>query len=264
MWKHYVKTELRILRRQFGYTGINVAGLAIGIACCMLVFMYVRHELSYDRFHDQANDIYRLLFADTTRADGRYVAMTPALEAKVLRENLTEVADVVSFLPPGNKALSYGDKHFTETGIFYTTASVFDIFSFSLLRGNPASALREPNTMVLTERVAQKYFGTEDPLGKTLTLDDAQTLTVTGILSNVPTNSHLQFDILISAATLGTFYEDAWSHQGYTFVLVPGNVERLRQQLQPFYSTFLQARWFVPILPARPRAASCHSSSLGG
>jgi len=224
MFANYIKVALRNIVKHKGYSFINIAGLAVGMACCILILLWVRHELSYDRFHANADRIYRLAVSanfagNTFRAP---LACYPA--ALALKQDYPEVVDAVRLDPENRTSVRYQDRQFYEDGIFYADNSIFDVFSFSLISGDPQTALVTAYSVVLTEDAAAKYFGSEDPIGKTLRFDNQRDFSVTGVAKNVPQNSHFSFDMLCSFET--QYVEnpqrmEAWiNHNHYTYLLL--------------------------------------------
>ncbi len=206
MLRNYLTIALRSLRKHLGYSVVNVVGLGLGVACCLLILLYVEDERSYDRFHEHADRLYRV--AEIIEADGggENSASAPIPVGRTLRETFPHLVEesvrFFDFQAP-TLALSYGeDKKFNEPRLFFTDPSVFKAFSFDLVRGNPETALAEPNTIVLTEAMARKYFEDEDPLGKVLRFEEDHDLTVTGVLADVPHNAHFRFDFLASFRSL--------------------------------------------------------------
>jgi len=202
MLKNYIKIALRNIKKNKGYTFINIAGLALGMACCILILAYIVDELSFDRFHEKADTIYRV--ATTGKIAGRTieVATCPAPMAPAMIEDFPEVLNAVRFRDAGNTMFSFEDKKFFESGLLYTDQSIFDVFSFRLLLGDPATALELPYTIVVTPEVARKYFDSEDPVGKILKMNNNEDFIVTGIIERPPSNSHIQFELLASFETL--------------------------------------------------------------
>jgi len=202
MFKNYLKTGWRNIKRQKGYSFINIAGLALGMACAILIVFFIHHELGFDRFHKNADRIHRVVTDGTIREDrGIFPAAQMAL-GPTLAKDYPEVAAVVRVQRLSKTMVKYADRRFYETGLLYADASVFDVFTFPLLAGDPQSALTLANTVVLTERMANKYFRGLDPIGKILRFNDEADFTVTGVMKDVPSHSHLQFDFLVSLETL--------------------------------------------------------------
>ncbi|MGB3860574.1 MAG: ABC transporter permease [Candidatus Aminicenantaceae bacterium] len=207
MIRNYIKTAFRNLKRYKGYSFINLMGLAIGIACCILILLYMQDEFSYDRYPQDYEQIYRITFHLQTPDRGEInTARTPPPWAPSLAEDYPEVESycrlktpLVSWLVSREEI----DKRFHEKGFYFADETVFDLFNFALKKGDPQTALKEPKTLVLTETAAQKYFGSEDPMGKTLRLDNTYDFLITGVMEDVPKNSHFSFDILASFSTLG-------------------------------------------------------------
>jgi len=206
MIKNYFKMALRNFQNSKGYSFINLLGLAIGMICCLLVFFYIRDELSYDRKPENADRIFRMVLDFETPDQGLIqTARTPPPWAPAMMEDIPEIESFVRFKTPlvswliGNDA---ADKRFHESGFYFADAAVFEMFDYRLLQGDPRTALKEPNTLVLTESAAKKYFGDEDPMGRTLRADNTYDLEVTGVMQDPPSNSHIRFDILASFETL--------------------------------------------------------------
>jgi len=195
MLKNYLKIALRNIRRYKGYSFINIAGLAIGMACCILILLWVQDELSYDRFHENADYIYRVIQDINFADDSTTWAITQGPLGPSLKEDFPEIINATR-ITSRRFRLTYNDKSFDERPGM-ADGSILEMFSFPLIKGDPATALSDPNSIVMTEEMAEKYFGSEDPLGKTIKADNRWDFQVTGILKEVPHNSHLQFDSLI-------------------------------------------------------------------
>jgi putative ABC transport system permease protein len=221
MLKNFIKTALRNLSKRKGYSLINIAGLAIGMASCLLILMFVSDELSYDAFNEKADRIYRV--AGAFRYGGRDidVATAPAPMAKVLIDEFPEVEDAVRFTQRGRFIFRYGENSYKETHLTYVDPSFFNLFSIPLLRGDPETALTQPNTIILSRKTAQKYFGEQDPIGKTLRRNDQTDYMVTGVFEEIPDNSHFHFDIMISMISLPDSKNQFWLSQNYqTYILL--------------------------------------------
>jgi len=215
MLKNYIKTALRNIRKQKGYSLINILGLAIGMASCLLILMYVQHELSYDRYHDHADRIYRV--AGSYRMGGRSfeTATVGAPVAKALVDDYPEIEDAVRFRDKGSFVIRYGDNSYKERHIVYADSSFLRMFNIPLIKGNPGTALADPNMLILNKKTAEKYFGNEDPIGKILKLDDKYDYKVTGLFEKIPTNTHFHFDILLSMGSLKESKELIWLNNNF-------------------------------------------------
>ena len=197
-----LKIALRNVQRRRSYAFINIAGLAVGMACGLLILLYVQDERSYDRFHTHADRIYRLA-TDLRPPDDGALNRSNAVGwpvGRILAATHPEVERIV-YLRSWNPPTKHEGRYFYEN-VLYTDTSFFDVFSFPLVKGNPETALRDPFTLVITEEMERKYFGEESALGQTLTLRDSLLFTVTGVAQDVPANSHLTFDLLVSFETL--------------------------------------------------------------
>lgn len=198
MFSSYLKIALRNMRRQKGYAFINIVGLAIGLACCILILLYVRDELSYDRFNENAGRIYRVGLHGIIGTNEFNVTNTSAPMAAALEQEFPEVLAAARVNSFGYPVLRYGEKVFSEERFFWADSNFFDIFTVNFLQGNPQDALNRPNTVVLTESMAKKYFGEENPMGKLLNADQRRDYEVTGVIKDVPHNSHFHYDFLAS------------------------------------------------------------------
>ena len=223
MLKNYIKIALRNLLKHKGYSLTNILGLAIGMACCLLVLTYVLDEVSYDKYHENTERIYRLVAEDKARM--------PIPLAPLLIEHMPEVADAVRIHRGWGPAMSYGDRQFYRR-VRFADAQVFDFFDVEFLRGNAQTALQEPYTIVITRETAELFFGDEDPIGKVLTWDDVFDYEVTGVVE-VPRNTHFRFNLLASYETVearGPQFDhqevlDYWGYHSsrgkYTYLLLP-------------------------------------------
>ncbi|MCI0695038.1 ABC transporter permease [candidate division KSB1 bacterium] len=228
MFKNYLKIALRNLLRQKGYSFINIAGLAVGMACCLLIIFYVQDELSYDRFHENAERFYRVAAERHRNTDVRWSAWSPVPMGPALRAEIPEVTEAIRFWRAFQPVISYEDKHFREKKFYFTDPAVFAVFSFELSKGDRATALAAPGTVVITETSAKKYFGAADPIGKTLRYvgypADTVNLVVTGVLRDLPHYTQFEFDFLASLLGVET-EQDNWGSTKpiWTYVLLPEN-----------------------------------------
>lgn len=236
MFKNYIKIALRNIKRQKGFSFINISGLVVGMAVCLLLFQYVTFELSYDDFHENAENIYRLRLTNFAGSHGA--------AGLAVKEAFPEVLEYVKL----NKSFSggiysYKDRKFQEEKVFFATESFLKLFSFDLLNGDPETALSEVNSAVLTESAAKRYFGTKDPVGKTIRYQGINDYEIKGVVEDVPANSHFHFDILVSYKTLirrrGEWIESTWiSCPYYTYLyLKPGtDIEAFETKLKEFFT----------------------------
>ncbi len=221
MFHNYFKVALRNLRRQRLYSAINIIGLAIGIACFLFITLYVQHELSYDRYHEKADRIYRLAVSIRMGGNDLERAIVGAPTAAALVDDFPEVEDAVRFRSGGNWYIRYGEKTYKETSFIFAEANIFDIFSIPLLQGDSITALTEPNTLVISQKAAKKYFGSDDPVGKTLNLDNTADFRVTGVFRDIPSNSHFHWDFIGSFASIEKKLVPEWtSLDVYTYLLL--------------------------------------------
>ena len=208
MIKNYLKIALRIIRRHKGYSFINILGLAIGMAACILIFLFVRYELSYDTYHEYADQIYRLervWFGADGSVRSHLGSVAPSF-IPLLEEEFPEIEHAVRTYDSGNTRVNVGDKRFIEDRFFFAEEDIFVVFTIPLIQGDPAIALKEPQSLILSESMAQKYFSNQDPMGQQIEVNDNNIFHVTGIMQDTPANSHVHFDFLASYITLKGVY----------------------------------------------------------
>jgi putative ABC transport system permease protein len=221
MLQNYLKIAVRNLLRHKLHSLINISGLAIGMACCVLIMVFLQDELSYDKFHENVERIFLVTEERGSETRVRQGWHSPISLASSLTENFPEVIQATAIREIREKNLiRYGDKSFREDGIMFADEHVFEVLSFPFLSGDPATALRDPSSIVITRSAAEKYFGTEDPLGKVLhvnTMDFADDFQITAVVEGLPHNSHIRPDYLISLAYAsdGRFFSSC-----YTLVLL--------------------------------------------
>lgn len=216
MLKNYFKTAIRNIIRYKGYSILNILGLALGITCFLFIFLYVQYELSYDQYHAKKENIYRIV---TESYIGTPAPLLPAC--------LKDIPEVINgsrmrwVAKSSGRVFKYNNNMFNEKKYFQADPAFFEIFSFNFIKGNPKTALIDPNSIVITETIAEKYFGKEDPVGKVLACSDQKNYMVTGVVKDVPENSHFQFDFM------GQFPQDigaGWGMYNYmTYILVADN-----------------------------------------
>ncbi len=223
MIRNYIKIAFRNLWRHKSFSLINIVGLAIGMTAFMLIFMYVHFELSYDRYHTKADQVYRLNVDLKSANDLMKFSWSSAPMGPAIKADFPEVMEQTRFFP-GGSLVKVNNQLFQENRVDFAEPSLFKVFSFPLIKGDPETALKDPYTVVLTESTAKKYFGEADPMGKTLLMNNKDLVKVTGVAKDVPENSQFKFDILYSVSTLEKSNPDAMSSWGdfgsYTFLLL--------------------------------------------
>ena len=201
MFKNNLKIAWRNIVRQKGYSFINIFGLAAGIACCLLIALWVQNELRFDRFNEKADRIQRIYQKLTMNNRVRVAPVASPLLAPALLETFPEVEQAVRIIPMGSTTIRCDDREFRERQIPYADASFFSVFTVPLRQGDARTALAAPYSVVLDEKTARSYFGSQPALGKTLRFGDGHTYTVTGVMDDMPGHSHLRFNILCSFST---------------------------------------------------------------
>ena len=241
MLKNYFLLLFKNMQKQKLFSLINISGLTVGITCCLMIFLYVKHEFSYDNFHKNGKDIYRLARVSETNKDGvrRHIAWVSGPYAAALRTDYPDAIEKAVRVMPDNDLFSYNNISFNEKKVYITDSNFFQFFDFHLLKGNAASVLNDPLSIVLTETTAKKYFGNEDPMGKTIEMNKKMQLKVTGIAADMPSNSHLEFDMVVPIANF-KYYDSAqgFPNNGlYTFVQLNQHVDP--KQLESRFPQFM-------------------------
>lgn len=254
MFQNYFKIALRNLLKHKSYSLINITGLSIGMACCMLMVLYIQDELSYDQFNEKADRVYRVVAGNRddgqpTNANGAF-SWAPSLRTDFSRE----IEHAVRFRKMGwneKRVIAFGENRFYEPNLFFADANVFDVFTFPFISGDARTALIRPNTIVITESMAEKYFGRQPALGKTLAIDannDGQFTgyEVTGVIKDVPSNSHIQFDFLASFASLKGRTEGWGFDPVFTYVLLAPGISKteVESQLDGFLKKHMKEPWY--------------------
>jgi len=217
------------MRKNTGNLILNITGLTIGLTSFLLITLYVLHELSYDRFHKNYENIYRIKIVAQLVGSSMDQALTAGPMAQAIQTDYPEVEHSVRINRPGPLLVKYGDTRFNEDGVLFVDSSFFSVFDFKLLRGDPGTVLVNPESIILTEKFARKYFGKEDPIGERLIIEnDSSVYTVTGIVQDIPANSHLKFDVLCSLSSLPYFSSNTeWlSHRVYTYIVLKDGIKR--------------------------------------
>ncbi len=224
MIRNYIKTAYRSLAKNKGFTFINVSGLALGLATCLLIVFYVFDELSYDRYNVKADRVVRLNYAIKFGGVNNPYAITPPVAAAALKADFPEVEQVARFRNKGGNKVKKGAQNIQEDRMVYADNSIFDIFTLPIINGDPAHALTEPHTVIITQDIAKKYFGKTDVVGQVLTLNDTSLFKITAVIKNIPQQSHFHFDFIISMPTLAERNDNSWLGNNFnTYILLkPG------------------------------------------
>ncbi len=228
MFSNYLKIALRSLWRQKLYTAINIIGLALGIAVCAIILMYIRDELSFDRFHANADRIYRVVEIQNWGHAVNHVAWTMVPLGPAMVDEFQEVDKAVRIFRVGRSVISYGDVHFNESDIHVVDPEFFEVFSFPVLSGNPVESFRESNNAVLSESFAHKIFGDANPIGETIVMDNRHEFVVAGVTEDPPEQSHISYNMLISFQTILDmgWVQESWGNNTLaTYLLLNENAD---------------------------------------
>lgn len=258
MLKNHLKIIFRNMKQQKIYSMINIMGLAGGIACCLLIFLYVHYEFSFDSFHEKIDRIHRIILERTYPDRVTHWPIMPNPLADALINDYPEVETATRVVPltwgregsDGKTRIHYQDKTILEPNVVYGDDAFFDVFSFHLLEGDPEKVLEQPNSVVITKEMAEKYFRNENPLGKVLTIDaygGEKDFQVTGISENIPKNSHFRFNFLMSYNSCIDYYSTVWSTEwaSFTYILLKENVTgpELEEKLPGIFEKYLRAEF---------------------
>lgn len=248
---HFLKTFLRNFSHNRLYTAINIIGLAIGLACFTFILLYILDEISYDKYNSNYNRIYRLE-ADITISDkNQQVAKSSFAIGPTLKKEFPEIEEFVRFRSVDNNFLQYGNKQFYEDMLYYTDSSIFNVFDHKFLLGSPSKALIHPNSIVLTKSLAQKYFGSDNPLGQVMNLGNLIDCKVTAVIEDVPENTHLKFEGLISIVSYSqiigeSMFKDLsnihfWAIRLFTYIKINehASIESIHLKFPKFHDKYI-------------------------
>lgn len=241
MFQNYLKTTLRNLWKHKSFTLINVFGLAAGLTACMLIVLYIQHELSFDQFHQKKQQIVRTIMHYSIEGTANKTVMTGTKVGPALKRDFAEIDQFVRVADPAfsqqKVVIKKGEQQFNESRFLWADSTFFDVFSFSLLKGDAATALNGTNKVVVTEAMARKYFGNENPIGQILRLEDRVDYTITGVAADAPSNSQLQFDFIASFMSLSAAKTETWWNANYVtyFLLKPATSAAQLQAKLPAY-----------------------------
>ncbi|MDB5285118.1 MAG: cell division protein FtsX [Mucilaginibacter sp.] len=239
MFKTYIKTAFRSLYKNKGFTAINILGLALGLSTCLLIVLYVVDELSYDRYNTKADRIYRVN-EDLKLGENsvQYAVCMPPL-AKTLIAEYPYVEDAVRLKNAGSFHVKKGSSSILESKMIYADPSLFNVFTLPMINGNPKTALAEPSSVVITETTAKKYFNSTNVVGKTMLFNDNQSYMITGVIKDVPKNSHFNFDFFLSMSTVPDSRSNEWLRSDFnTYVLLKNAADH--KKLEASFPAFLQ------------------------
>jgi putative ABC transport system permease protein len=245
MIKNYIKTAFRGLMKNKGFTFINVFGLALGLAICMLIVFYVADELSYDHYNTKIDRIYRV--GNDVKFNGNVVstAVAPAPLASTLLRTFPEVEQAVRFMQVGSFHVKKGNEDIQEDNITYADPTVFDVFTLPMVQGSPATALTEPNSIVITESTAKKYFNSVDVVGKTMLFNAVDNYKITGVIRDIPRQSHFRFDFFISMPTVSESKDVSWLSSNFqTYILLKkgADYKKIENSLPQLVKTYVGAQ----------------------
>jgi putative ABC transport system permease protein len=235
MMQNYWTVTRRFILKNKLYAGINIFGLAIGIACSLVLLIYLSNELSYDRFHRDGDQIYRLLINSKSQEGESTSAIITAAIAPTLKDELPEIIEYARFSYPSDAFLAVEEKKINVENLLYADSTLFDMFSFELEKGDKSTCLVSPYSILLTSQVAKAIFGEEDPIGKNISLNGEESLIVTGIIKEAPTNSQIQYSCLISFSTLekkGYFldWNGGWNYFEYVKLAPNTDLDNLHKK----------------------------------
>jgi ABC-type antimicrobial peptide transport system permease subunit len=227
MFKNYLKIALRNLINQKAYSFINITGLAVGMACFILILLWVQDELSYDRFHENTENLYRVVDHEKySNGEELYFTSNPAVLGPILKEEYPEILEFARFIRGRNIITHYGEKRINDDGFAFADPSFFSLFTFPLVEGDKENVLSGPYSLVISEETARKYFGEKNPIGKTIRIDNRLDFKISAVAKNVPANSHLQFKFLAPFTTIKEFGGEleGWNSFAYaTYILLDKN-----------------------------------------
>jgi len=254
MIKNYLKVAIRNLMRNKFYSILNISGLAIGVACCLLIVLFVTDELSYDKYYDNSENTYRLTMAGALNGSAFDLAVVGDVVGQTLMEDFPEVINYVRFRQNGAPFIRSGENIFKEEKYVWADQSVIDIFGLQMVSGDATSALTAPKSLLMSESAAKKYFGTNDAVGQLVEFGEAKDYRVTGVYKDIPHNTHFDFDVIGSMETLDEAKQNIWMSMNFQtyVVLTPGaDLEKmaslfpamLEKYIGPEVKRFMNMEW---------------------
>jgi len=273
MFKNYLKITIRNLWKDKLYSIINIFGLAIGLASTLLIIVFIQDELSYDKFHRKSENIYRVGYEVSLGVGSKIIVSSPHRLATALKTDFPELENVIHFSRINSGEVKFNEKKFRETRISFVDSAFFDVFDYEFIKGDPETAILHPNTVVITEKIARRYFGEADPIGKIIEIQDEfnggdMELEVTGIIREMPANSHFHMDLMISMATGQTVFPQSlyqnWGWDShYTYVVFPEELDHqvFEKRLVDFGQKHIQGDWFIKFFSQPLTKIHLHSNN---
>jgi len=252
MLSNYLLSALRNFSKNRFHSILNLLGLAIGLATFIFIFLYLQNEISYDKYHEKADRIYRIESDFTISNKHDRFAIVPVPMGPALKNEFPEIESFCRFNNAGNVLVKSGEKEFYEDRFYFADSTVFDIFSYNILMGDPKKCLVEPNSIVITESIARKYFGEVNPMGELMETGNQRNYKVTGVIEDVPLNSHLHFDALFSVTTIAAirgFDEfnsmepgQFWNIGVFTYLLLNEHADmaQVHEKFDSFYDKYMK------------------------
>ena len=269
MFKNYFATTIRSIQRHKAYSFINIAGLAFGMACCFVIFSWVKYQWGYDRFHTNLDSIHRTVIRWPRGNDTNWHWRTPPPLAVSLKQDIPEIKESTRFYSVSGILVEHGQAQFKET-IGFSDSPLFSIFTLPIVKGTTAHILDDPQALVISESMAIKFFGDQDPLGKILTLENKLSFRVAAVMQDIPTNSLLCCPILVSFVQLeavrGYGNVEDWGDFGFnTFVQIESsaNIDTVNAKLRDYLDTVWENPDNQVVLTLQP-LSKIHLHSLGG
>ncbi|RYZ53703.1 MAG: ABC transporter permease, partial [Chitinophagaceae bacterium] len=249
MFRNYMKIAFRNTWKNKGYSAINIFGLAAGLATCLLILLFVVDELSYDRFNEKADRIYRVDTEINFGGSHQHMAVTTDPLGATIKADFPQVEQYVRFRDYGGFRVKKDNENVQEARVVHADKTLFDVFTFPLLAGNAGTALADPSSIVITEAMARKYFGSTDVVGKTLRVDDNRDYTVSAVMKNMPAQSHFQYDFIVPLHTEESRQGNWLSHNFATYIVLKKGADekKLAAQLPGFVKKYVgpQAQSFL-------------------
>ena len=254
MLKNYATITWRNIKRHKTYSFINIAGLAVGLACCLLIALWIMDEQSYDRFHENRDRLYRVVVDQPSSAGMRKIVATPPPLGPALKNDFPEIVETTRLSYWGSVPLRSGDKSFNETNMIVVEPSFFNLFTFPFVKGEGAASLRTPDSALISERRAESFFGSEDPIGKVIHVDNKFDYVVKGVFRDTPYNTHIrQFDLVLPWTHLEhmDWYEsDSWgmfSYRTYALLGEGASIQDVNRKIKKLIQHY-QPGWKAEIL----------------